>query len=166
MAKQSSFTLPAGVDLSVDDNKLNVQYDGDVTLEQSMGLELGSVTAGGDLSITLDRITGALKSGGTLTLQGEIDATSVEAPSLTLPGGASVRTIATDGDLTAGDLKAVDVSVGGKVEEAALDPSIIALNEGVKDARIKLAAAQAAAEENWAAISDELEQSVEALRDE
>jgi len=54
--------------------------------------------------------------------------------------------------------------VEGKVAEADVDPVIIELNDGVKDARVKLAAAQDAAEENWAAVNDELGDAVDALR--
>ncbi|TNE88827.1 MAG: hypothetical protein EP330_13315 [Deltaproteobacteria bacterium] len=117
---KARFTLPAGVDLSVADDKLNVRYDGDVSLEQSMGLELGTVEAGGDLHIALERITGSLKAGGSISLEGTIDAESISAPSLSLPGGASVRNIQTDGDLEAGDLHAREVSVGGQVKAGVI----------------------------------------------
>ena len=52
----------------------------------------------------------------------------------------------------------------GKVAEVDVDPVIIELNDGIKDARVKLAAAQDAAEENWAAVKDELGDAVDALR--
>ncbi|MCO4745994.1 MAG: polymer-forming cytoskeletal protein [Proteobacteria bacterium] len=121
MAKSASFTLPAGVDLSVEDNKLNVRYDGDVSLEQSMGLELGSVTAGGDLHVALEKITGALSAGGKLSLEGAVDASSIEAPTLTLPDGASVQTLNVAGDLTASDVTVTDATIGGNVKAGTIN---------------------------------------------
>ena len=47
-----------------------------------------------------------------------------------------------------------------------MDPTIVSLNEGIKDARVKLAAAQDAAEENWAAVNDELSEAIDSLREE
>jgi hypothetical protein len=54
--------------------------------------------------------------------------------------------------------------VEGKVDDADVDEAIVALNEGVKQARVKLAAAQDAAEENWSAVNDELSEAVDSLR--
>ena len=65
---------------------------------------------------------------------------------------------------TRSDLRRLSLTVEGKVAEADIDPVIIELNDGVKDARVKLAAAQDAAEENWAAVNDELGDAVDALR--
>jgi hypothetical protein len=50
------------------------------------------------------------------------------------------------------------------VGEAEFDPAIISLNEGIKQARTKLAAAQQAREEDWAAVNDELSEAVDTLR--
>lgn len=55
--------------------------------------------------------------------------------------------------------------VEGKVDEAEVDPSIVALNEDIKIARVKLLAAQEAAEENWAALNEELAVAVGDLRE-
>jgi cytoskeletal protein CcmA (bactofilin family) len=120
---QARFTLPAGVDLTVEDGKLNVRYEGDVTLEQSMGLDLGSVQAGGDLHVALPRITGSLTAGGALTLEGAIDAEHVEAPQLSLPSGASVSSVRTAGALTCGDLSTASIDVGGDLSGGAVEAS-------------------------------------------
>ena len=51
-------------------------------------------------------------------------------------------------------------------ESADIDPAIVSLNEGIKDARAKLTEAQRAAEENWAAVNDELTEAIDRLRQE
>ena len=51
-------------------------------------------------------------------------------------------------------------------ESADIDPAIVSLNEGIKDARDKLTEAQRAAEENWAAVNDELTEAIDSLRQE
>jgi len=65
---------------------------------------------------------------------------------------------------TRSDLRRLSLTVEGKVEEADVDPVIIELNDGIKDTRVKLVAAQDAAEENWAAVNDELGDALDALR--
>jgi hypothetical protein len=65
--------------------------------------------------------------------------------------------------VTRSDLRRLGLAVEGKVVEADLDPIIVDLNDGVRDARIKLAAAQDAADENWAAVNDELGDAVDGL---
>ncbi len=58
------------------------------------------------------------------------------------------------------------LEVAGKVTEGELDPSILGLNEGIKKARVKLAAAQEAADEQWLEFNDELVGALDELRDE
>ena len=75
-----------------------------------------------------------------------------------------VAQLSIDLGATRSDLRRLSLTVEGKVEEADVDPVIIELNDGIKDARVKLVAAQDAAEENWAAVNDELGDAVDALR--
>jgi len=76
-----------------------------------------------------------------------------------------VAQLSIDLGATRSDVRRLSLTVDGKVAEADLDPVIIELNDGVKDARVKLATAQEAAEENWAAVNDELGDAVDALRE-
>lgn len=64
------------------------------------------------------------------------------------------------------DLRRLALEVEGKVSSADVDPAVAALNEGIKEARVKLSAAREAAEADWAALSDELSQAIEKLRKE
>jgi ABC-type transporter Mla subunit MlaD len=74
-----------------------------------------------------------------------------------------VAQLSIDLGVTRSDLRRLGLTVDGKVAEADLDPIIVDLNDGVRDARVKLAAAQDAAEENWAAVNDELGDAVDGL---
>jgi len=75
-----------------------------------------------------------------------------------------VAQLSIDLGVTRTDIRRMSLVVEGKVDDADVDEAIVALNEGVKQARVKLAAAQDAAEENWAAVNDELTEAVESLR--
>ncbi len=75
-----------------------------------------------------------------------------------------VAQLSIDLSATRSDMRRLSLTVEGKVSEADVDPVIIELNDGIKDARVKLAAAQDAAEENWAAVNDELADAVDTLR--
>ncbi len=75
-----------------------------------------------------------------------------------------VAQLSIDLGVTRTELRRLNLTVEGKVEDADVDPVIIELNDGIKDARVKLVAAQDAAEENWAAVNDELGDAVDALR--
>ena len=77
-----------------------------------------------------------------------------------------VAQLSIDLGVTRTELRRLTLTVEGKVSEADIDPAIVSLNEGIIDARMKLAAAQDAAEENWAAISDELSEAIDSLREE
>lgn len=77
-----------------------------------------------------------------------------------------VAQLSIDLGVTRTELRRLTLKVEGKVTEADLDPAIVSLNEGIKDARIKLAAAQDAAEEQWAAVNDELSEAIDSLRNE
>ena len=77
-----------------------------------------------------------------------------------------VAQLSIDLGVTRTELRRLSMTVEGKVSDADVDPAIVALNEGIKEARVKLAAAQDAAEENWAAVNDELSEAIDALREE
>jgi len=76
-----------------------------------------------------------------------------------------VAQLSIDLGVTRTELRRLSLTVDGSVAEADVDPGIVALNEGVKEARIKLAEAQVAADENWAAVSDELSDAISSLRE-
>ena len=76
-----------------------------------------------------------------------------------------VAQLSIDLGVTRTDLRRLYLMVEGKVDEANVDPSIVALNEDIKVARVKLLAAQEAAEDNWAALNDELAVAVDGLRE-
>lgn len=75
-----------------------------------------------------------------------------------------VAQLSIDLGVTRSELRRLSLTVEGKVTEADVDPALIALDAGVKDARVKLAEAQSAAEENWAAVNEELSASIDTLR--
>ena len=64
------------------------------------------------------------------------------------------------------DLGFTRAQVQGKVDAADVDPAVAALNEGIKEARVKLAAAKDAAEADWAALNEEVSKAVDKLREE
>lgn len=75
-----------------------------------------------------------------------------------------VAQLSIDLSVTRTDLRRLGLVVEGKVSEADLDPSFAAVNEGIKEARVKLAEAEAAAEENWSTINDELSGAMDTMR--
>ncbi len=77
-----------------------------------------------------------------------------------------VAQLSIDLSVTRSQLRKVSLTVEGKVSEAELDPSVLTLNEGIKKARAKLAAAQDAADEQWSALNDEVIAALDDLRDE
>src|SRR5687767_5500062 len=78
------FVLPTGVEMELADDRLSIRYDGDVVVEHTFGRTIGEIVAGGDLTVSLERITGTLTAGGTLTLVGDIDATQLHARMIVL----------------------------------------------------------------------------------
>ena len=79
MAQRSAFRLPEGVRLDLASGRLDLSYDGDVEIEDDLGRALGSIRAGGDLTISLAKVTGDLYCGGTLRIRGPVDAGSLHA---------------------------------------------------------------------------------------
>ncbi len=84
MSSSSTFTLPEGVELEIDGDTLNLTFHGDVVLEHDLGRSLGTIRAGGDLHIALPKVTGDIEAGGTLTIDGDIDATRLHASRIEL----------------------------------------------------------------------------------
>ena len=76
-----------------------------------------------------------------------------------------VAQLSIDFGVTRSELRRLSLTVDGKLSEADVDPGLIALNEGIKDARVKLSEAQAAAEENWSVVNDELSSAMDQLRE-
>lgn len=75
-----------------------------------------------------------------------------------------VAQLSIDLGVTRTELRRLALTVEGKVSEADVDPALIDLNAGIKAARVKLAEAQGAAEENWAVVNEELTASLNDLR--
>jgi hypothetical protein len=84
MASTPSFTLPAGVELEFDGDTLHISYPGDMVLEHDLGRTLGRVRAGGDLHIALAKVTGDIEAGGTLTIDGDVEAERLHAKAVQL----------------------------------------------------------------------------------
>ena len=63
------------------------------------------------------------------------------------------------------ELRKLSLKVDGKVAMEDVDPAIVGINEALGNARVKLAEAAEAAEENWNALSDQLEQAVEEVNE-
>lgn len=90
MAQTSPFTLPAGVEIDARGETLSIRHDGDVILEQTMGLRLGEVECGGDLILRLDRVTGHLRAGGKLVTTATVEAEILQATEVHL-GNTSIK---------------------------------------------------------------------------
>jgi hypothetical protein len=76
-----------------------------------------------------------------------------------------VAQLTIDLGVTRTQMRSLQLQVDGKVAEGDLDPSVIALNQGIKDARVKLAEAEAAADEQWADLLDGLSASIDTVRE-
>ena len=63
------------------------------------------------------------------------------------------------------ELRKLGLQVEGKVDVEDVDPVIVGINRALADARVKLTEAAAAAEENWNALSEELEEAVDELNE-
>jgi len=77
-----------------------------------------------------------------------------------------VAQLSIDLGVTRTQLRGLSLSVEGKVSEDDVDPALAALNDGIETARDKLAAAEEAAKENWAAANDELSGALASMREE
>ena len=59
------------------------------------------------------------------------------------------------------ELRKLSLKVEGKIDMEGVDPVILGINQALGDARVKLSEAAAAAEDQWNAISEELEDAIE-----
>jgi hypothetical protein len=115
------FRLPEGIRLDLTAGRVDIDYDGDVEIEHDLGLPLGSVRAGGDLTIKLPRVTGNLSAGGVLRVRGPVEGGTLHGREVVL-GRQPVRCRAITADVRitigAADLT-VDVILA---PEIAIDP--------------------------------------------
>lgn len=121
MSKSTPFVLPAGLEIDLSGDTLSIGYEGDVTLEQTLGKMLGDVYAGGDLIVKLEPVTGALRAAGKIVVDGRIDAQSLHGREVVL-GKQEVRcrSISADERIVIGAAKLqVDVIIA---PEIVLDP--------------------------------------------
>ena len=77
-----------------------------------------------------------------------------------------VAQLSIDLGFTRAQVRGLWLQVQGKVDATDVDPAVAAVNEGIKEARVKLAAAKDAAEADWAALNDEVSKAVDKLREE
>ena len=121
MPKPTAFVLPKGLELEIADDTLSIRYDGDVSLETAMGRNIGEIHAGGDIRLSLDKVTGTLSAGGTLTIDSEVQADVLHGAHIVL-GDKPVkcRAISATGSITIGSAKlAVDCIIAPTIQ---IDP--------------------------------------------
>ncbi len=63
------------------------------------------------------------------------------------------------------ELRKLSLKVDGKVDVDDVDPAIVRINRALSEARVKLSEVAAAAEENWNALSEQLEDAVDDLNE-
>ena len=90
MAKRPPFEIPDGITLELTDETLSILYEGNVCLNQTLGREIQEIVAAGDVELKLDKVTGNIRAGGTLTIKGEVDASSLHAREIIL-GRKAIR---------------------------------------------------------------------------
>lgn len=103
MSTRPRFILPTELKLEITPQGIDIEYDGDVELEQDLGRGLHRVIASGDLTVKLRKVTGNLHCGGTLRIQGDIDAEHIHGREVVL-GRQNVRctSISADERITVG----------------------------------------------------------------
>jgi hypothetical protein len=67
--------------------------------------------------------------------------------------------------VTRTQLRKLALEVEGKIDAADVDPVILAVNERIKETRVRLAAASEAAEENWIALNAQLADALDDLNE-
>ena len=114
------FHLPAGVELDLGDDTLSIKFDGDVTVENTLGRKLGNVEAGGDLVVATDA-NGTLSAGGKLVLKGRVEAEIVRGGVVHLEGGSvKARSVSATSAIHVGNgTFTVDVMMAPNIE---IDP--------------------------------------------
>jgi hypothetical protein len=90
MSNPPPFVLPAGLAIELSGDVVSLAYSGAVHLQQTLGRTLGSVTAGGDVTLDLEVITGQIRSGGKVVANGRIEADTLHGREVVL-GDADIR---------------------------------------------------------------------------
>jgi ABC-type transporter Mla subunit MlaD len=62
-------------------------------------------------------------------------------------------------------LRELAIEVEGKVSTDEIDPALVGLNDGIRQAREQLSETQEANEQTWDKLSDDLDDAVEVLRE-
>jgi len=116
-----AFLLPPELDLVANHEVLTIRYPGDAVLENDLGMESFDVDVEGDLTVRLDRVTGILRCGGTLRIEGQIDGGSLHARDIVLGDGeVRCRAIEAVDHIQIGPAKLmVDVIIAPQIE---IDP--------------------------------------------
>ncbi|NCG18216.1 MAG: hypothetical protein GWP91_04285 [Rhodobacterales bacterium] len=121
MPKPPTFVLPKGLELEITDDTISIRYDGDVSLETTMDRDIKEIYSGGDINLTLDKVTGTLSATGTITLDSEVQADVLHGAHIVL-GDKPVkcRAISAAGSITIGAAKlAVDCIIAPTIK---IDP--------------------------------------------
>jgi hypothetical protein len=124
MSNRPTFTLPAGLQLDVTDDTLNLTFDGDVEIATTLGRRFGRIEVSGDLVVNLDTaLSGRVRVGGTLTVNGDIDAESVHARAIALgQQNIKCKALSADERITIGAATIVaDVVIA---PEIVMDPKV------------------------------------------
>lgn len=121
MAKTPAFVLPAGLEIDLSGDTLSLGFDGDVQLEQSLGRNLADVYASGNLVVKLPLITGAVRAGGLVELDGKIECDVIHGREVVLgKQDIKCRAISADERIVIGAAKlAVDIIIA---PEIVIDP--------------------------------------------
>lgn len=117
MSDITPFVLPDGANVSVGGNTLVLRHEGDVVLEQTLGRRLVRLESGGDVTLRVRRVTGAIRAAGLLTLEGDADCEELRGRVIEL-GAVEVRAraiVATEKVVIRGTRLAVDVIVAPEV---------------------------------------------------
>lgn len=120
MNDRAPLRLPTGARVEVGDGTLELHHDGDVVLEQTLGRRLVRLDAAGDVTLRGFTATGALLAGGTLRLEGPIDAEELRADIVEIG----------DVDTTA---RAIVATTRVTIGRAALNVDVISAPEVVVD---------------------------------
>ena len=118
MTKRPVFTLPAtGLVMDLSGPELTIEYDGDLVIEQTFGKVLKRAHATGNLTVKLDRVTGSLTSGATLTVIGDVDADKLHGRQVVLDRQAiKCRAISAEERITLGAARlTVDIIIAPEI---------------------------------------------------
>ena len=135
MPKTAAFVLPRGLSIDLSGGTLDITHEGDLVIENDLGLPLGTIRAGGDLTIKLDKATGDLEAKGEVAIHGEVDATRLHGKSVVLGRKrVTCTTISADQTITIGaaELK-VDAIVAPEIRLDAKASGRVTVIESLND---------------------------------